>query len=93
VLAKSFARIHLANLINFGILPLVFENPADYDSIDEMDELSIENLMDLKGNDHLTVKNLTKGLEYAAKAMIDEKDVPVLHAGGTLNHIKNMQNA
>ncbi|MCF0259449.1 MAG: aconitate hydratase [Erysipelotrichaceae bacterium] len=93
VLAKSFARIHLANLINFGILPLVFENPADYDTIDEMDELSIGNLMDLAGNDHLVVKNLTKGLEYPAAAMIDEKDVPVLHAGGTLNHIKNMQNA
>ncbi|MCF0245330.1 MAG: aconitate hydratase [Ileibacterium sp.] len=93
VLAKSFARIHLANLINFGILPIVFENPADYDSISEMDELVIENLMSLQGQDHLIVKNAATGQEYPVKAMIDAKDVPVLHAGGTLNHIKNMQKA
>ena len=42
VIAKSFARIHLANLINFGILPLVFKDKEDYDFIDEMDELMIE---------------------------------------------------
>ena len=48
VVVKSFARIHLANLINFGIVPLTFRNPEDYDRIDEGDNLEIE-IGDLKG--------------------------------------------
>lgn len=93
VLAKSFARIHLANLVNFGILPLVFDNPADYDTIDEMDSLEIPNLKDLETGTALKVINKTKGLEYPVTASIHEKDVPVLLAGGTLNYIRSMQNA
>ncbi len=91
VLAKSFARIHLANLINFGILPLVFENPADYDTIDEMDDLAFENLDILQANQPLVVKNLTKGLEYNLIPQFVEQDIPVLQAGGTLNYIRSMQ--
>ncbi len=91
VLAKSFARIHLANLINFGILPLVFENPADYDTIDEMDDLAFENLDTLQANQPLVVKNLTKGLEYNLIPQFVEQDIPVLQAGGTLNYIRSMQ--
>ncbi len=91
VLAKSFARIHLANLINFGILPLTFANPEDYDRIDEMDELRIPDLKSLENTTDLVVENLTKNESYPVKAMIYEKDVPVLQAGGTLNFIKAMQ--
>ena len=91
VLAKSFARIHLANLINFGILPLTFVNSDDYDRIDEMDELRIPNLKSLESTTDLVLENLTKGESYPVKAMIYEKDVPVLQAGGMLNYIKAMQ--
>lgn len=91
VLAKTFARIHLANLINFGILPLTFVNSDDYDRIDEMDELRIPNLKSLESTTDLVLENLTKGESYPVKAMIYEKDVPVLQAGGMLNYIKAMQ--
>lgn len=91
VIAKSFARIHLANLINFGILPLVFENPADYDTIDEMDELVFENLDALSADQPLIVHNQTKNLDYALVPQFVEKDIPVLQAGGTLNYIRSMQ--
>lgn len=91
VIAKSFARIHLANLINFGILPLVFENPADYDTIDEMDELVFENLDALNADQPLIVHNQTKNLDYALVPQFVQKDIPVLQAGGTLNYIRSMQ--
>lgn len=91
VLAKSFARIHLANLINFGILPLTFKNPEDYDRIDEMDELRIPDLASLENTRDLVVENLTKNESYPVTAMIYDQDVPVLKAGGTLNYIKAMQ--
>lgn len=92
VMAKSFARIHLANLINFGILPLVFENPEDYDTIEEMDDLAFENLDALQADQPLVVKNLTKGLEYNLIPQFSAQDIPVLQAGGTLNYIRSMQN-
>ncbi len=60
VLAKSFARIHKANLINNGILPLVFEKEEDYDSINEMDELIIENVLDQVEIGKIEVINKTK---------------------------------
>lgn len=91
VLAKSFARIHLANLINFGILPLTFVNEEDYDSIDEMDTLVLRDLDNLKGGSEIIVENKTKGQQYPVKVMISEEDVPVLQAGGMLNYIKSMQ--
>ncbi|MDE5759116.1 MAG: aconitate hydratase, partial [Allobaculum sp.] len=91
VMAKSFARIHLANLINFGILPLVFENPEDYDTIEEMDDLAFENLDALQADQPLVVKNLTKGLEYNLIPQFSAQDIPVLQAGGTLNYIRSMQ--
>lgn len=91
VLAKSFARIHLANLINFGILPFVFETPADYDSIDEMDELEFSGLDQLDANKPATVINKTKGLEYRLIPQFKEQDIPVLKAGGMLNYIRGLQ--
>lgn len=90
VLAKSFARIHLANLINFGILPLTFVNPQDYDRIDEMDELRLSGLRELKPG-VMQIENVSKGEFYPVQVMIHEKDVPVLQAGGMLNYIKQNQ--
>lgn len=60
VIAKSFARIHLANLVNFGIVPFTFVNEADYDGIDEGDVLKIANLHELQPGKNMTVVNTTK---------------------------------
>lgn len=92
VIAKSFARIHLANLINFGILPLTFKNPNDYDTIDEMDELEFKNLKQLDPTKPFVIMNITKNLEYELNCQFDVHDVPTLQAGGTLNFIRKMQN-
>ena len=91
VLAKSFARIHLANLVNFGLLPLVFDDKSDYDKIDEMDELKIENVDSLYNSFDLTIENVTKKETYKVHAPISKEDVEILMAGGALNYIRNQQ--
>ena len=91
VLAKSFARIHLANLVNFGLLPLVFDDKSDYDKIDEMDELKIENVDSLYNSFDLTIENVTKKETYKVHAPISKEDVEILMAGGALNYIRSQQ--
>lgn len=90
VMAKSFARIHKANLINFGIIPLTFGNPADYDDIDEMDVLAIEDTTQA-ATGKVSVKNVTKGTEYVMDCDITDDDFVLLQHGGALNYIKNSQ--
>lgn len=91
VLTKSFARIHLANLINFGLLPLVFCDKTDYDKIDEMDELRIENVNSLYESLDLTVINVTKNQKYKVHSPLNKEDIDILMAGGALNYIRNQQ--
>lgn len=91
VLAKSFARIHLANLVNFGLLPLVFDDKSNYDKIDEMDELKIENVDSFYNSFDLTIENVTKKETYKVHAPISKEDVEILMAGGALNYIRNQQ--
>ena len=91
VLAKSFARIHLANLINFGILPMTFKNKEDYDKIDEMDELKIENVRSLYDSLELKVQNVTKSQSYLVECPLSQEDIDILMAGGALNYIRNQQ--
>ena len=91
VLTKSFARIHLANLVNFGLLPIVFVYKADYDKIDEMDELKIENVKSLYNSFDLIVENVTKKQRYKVHAPISKEDIDILMAGGALNYIRNQQ--
>ncbi len=89
VLAKSFARIHMANLINSGILPLVFKNEADYDDIAMGDELCIENApAQIAAGEEITVKNLTKGTEYVTILTASDRQKEMLYAGGLINFIK-----
>lgn len=90
VMAKSFARIHKANLINFGIIPLTFGNPADYDDINEMDVLVIEDTTQA-ATGKVSVKNVTKGTEYVMDCDITDDDFVLLQHGGALNFIKNSQ--
>lgn len=89
VLAKSFARIHMANLINSGILPLVFKNEKDYDEIAMYDELCIENApAQIAAGEEITVKNLTKGTEYVTILTASDRQKEMLYAGGLINFIK-----
>ncbi len=89
VVAKSFARIHMANLVNSGILPLVFENEGDYDGIDQGDELVIKNVREqIKNSDFVEVKNVTKGTSFLTKLELSDRLIDVVLAGGLLNFTK-----
>lgn len=89
VLAKSFARIHRSNLINSGILPLVFKNPADYDTFELGDELVIENAPQQVTQDTIEVKNLTKDLLYKTKPNFSDLEQTMILKGGKINAIKD----
>ena len=92
VFAKSFARIHKANLINKGIIPLVFGDLNDYDKIGEMDELIIENALDQVNNSEVIVKNKTRNEEYKMLLEITERQRNMIKLGGLLNLVKNKKN-
>ncbi|MCX7829072.1 MAG: aconitate hydratase [Thermanaerothrix sp.] len=87
VLAKSFARIHLANLVNFGILPIAFEDPSDYERIDQTDRLEIQSRSVAPGR-VFEVLNLTKGASIPCVTPVSAEDLKVIRAGGRLNHVK-----
>lgn len=87
VITKSFARIHLANLINFGIVPLTFKDPSDYDSIDQGDVLEVF-IGDLRGDVKLV--NKTKGNEMQLEHTLSELDSKILKTGGKLPWIKKV---
>ena len=88
VIAKSFARIHKANLINNGIVPVEFKNEADYDSIDLVDDLKMENIQEALELGVVKVKNLTKGTEFEVTVDLTEKEIAVIREGGRLNYVK-----
>lgn len=88
VLAKSFARIHRSNLINSGILPLVFENPADYDELSLGQELVIENAVEQIKNSIITIKNIQNQKEYKAITNFSNLEIEMILAGGKINQIK-----
>ncbi len=89
VIAKSIERIHSANLINFGILPLIFVDPADYDRIEPGDTLEIANVRDkLEKNEPLVVLNRTRRLEFAVEHGLSKLQRETILAGGKLNHVK-----
>jgi len=90
VIAKSFERIHSANLINFGIIPLTFKTECDYDEIDSGDEIQIPNIRKvLSENEPLIIKNLTKGKDFEVNYELSERQRNILLAGGMLSYIKN----
>jgi aconitate hydratase len=91
VIAKSFARIHKANLINSGILPLVFENPEDYDRISLLDDLIIENAPE-QVKTGLVVAKGGKGAEYQLLLEASENERAMLLQGGKINMIRNEHN-
>lgn len=89
VITKSFARIHCANLINAGILPLNFANPSDYDKITEGDELSLEGIKNaIISSSPAVLKNLTTGESYELKYDLSDRQKDIILAGGLLNYTK-----
>ena len=92
VITKSFARIHVANLVNAGILPFTFANEEDYDKIDQMDELSLPNIKDaIENNKPVVLKNLTKGEEYHLDSShLSARQRAMLVCGGLLDYTREM---
>ncbi|MBQ2614548.1 MAG: aconitate hydratase [Clostridia bacterium] len=89
VIVKSFARIHMANLINAGILPMTFVNEADYDRIDQMDELVIENVIaQIQAGNTVKVTNKTKGFDFVVSVDLSDRQKEMLIAGGLLNYTR-----
>ncbi len=89
VIVKSFARIHRANLVNFGLLPLIFVNPSDYDKISLGDKLKLENLREtIKNSKSVKIKNVTKNIEFTVKHDMTPREVDIMLAGGLLNFTK-----
>jgi aconitate hydratase len=90
VIVKSFARIHVANLINAGILPLTFENESDYDRIELGDALSLPNIRDcVQNGTPIVLQNLTKNESYALCNAFSKRQIELLLAGGLLDYTRN----
>ena len=90
VITKSFARIHCANLINAGILPLNFANADDYDKISQGDELSLKGIKNaIINNEPAVLVNLTTGEEYELKYDLSQRQKDIILAGGLLNYTKS----
>ena len=90
VIAKSFARIHCANLINAGIMPFTFENPDDYDKIDKDDILALNGIRSaIKDGGKVVLENVTKGEKYALSYDYSDRQTAMILDGGLLNYTKN----
>lgn len=90
VITKSFARIHVANLVNAGILPFTFANEADYDHIDQMDQLELADIRTaMENNTPVVLKNLTKNEEYPLDAShLSARQRAMLLCGGLLDYTR-----
>ena len=88
VVAKSFARIHAANLINAGILPLTFANPEDYDKLEQDDELALVNVFEGMETGAITLVDKTKGVEIPLVCAFTERQLAILRAGGLLPYTR-----
>ncbi|MCQ2450537.1 MAG: aconitate hydratase [Clostridia bacterium] len=88
VITKSFARIHVANLINAGIMPLTFKNPDDYDTLNQGDKLSLTDIYNGMDKGEITLKNETNGKEITLVCNFTERQKAILKAGGLLAYTK-----
>ncbi len=92
VIAKSLARIHAANLINAGIMPLTFADPEDYEKLEQGDMLSISGIFAGMETGEMILKDETKGTEIKLSCSFTERQKAILKAGGLLEYTKNGQN-
>jgi aconitate hydratase len=89
IIAKSYARIHRSNLINFGILPLTFKDEKDYERIEQGNQLRIEKIRDrLQANGSLTIQNVTQGSAFEVSHGLNQREIEMLLAGGLLNYTR-----
>ena len=88
VIAKGFARIHWQNLVNFGVLPLVFADPADYDALEPDDHLRLQGLRELGSSRELRVENTTRSKSFRVRHDLSPRQVEVLAQGGLINWMK-----
>jgi len=95
VIAKTMERIHKANLINFCLVPIEFADPADYDKVNEGDELQIDNLRQAveSGSDEIKIVNKTSSSEFVGKLELSKRDREVLLTGGLLSYVSKKANA
>lgn len=92
VIAKSFARIHFNNLINFGIIPLIFKNKDDYEKIEKGDALKIENIKNILRNNREVIVNVqNKNMEIATIIDLSKRIRSILLAGGLLNYVEKIK--
>jgi aconitate hydratase len=91
VLAKSIERIHAANLINFGIVPLLFENPSDYEAVVQGDELQAASLRAAvkNGDEHAVLRNVSRGSDIPVRLNLTARQRLIILAGGLLNFTKD----
>lgn len=88
VITKSFARIHVANLINAGIMPLTFKNPDDYDKLNQSDKLTLTDVFAGMDSGEITLKDETTGVEIPLVCSFTERQKSILKAGGLLEYTK-----
>ncbi len=88
VIAKSIARIHKGNLVNHGIIPMLFADPADYDRIEQGDDLAFENLLDQIPTRRVQVTDKTKGFTFEVKLDLTDNEIEVVLSGGQLSYLK-----
>lgn len=92
VITKSFARIHVANLINAGIMPLTFKNSDDYDKLNQGDKLTLTDVFDGMDKGEITLRDETTGESFALSCAFTERQKAILKAGGLLEYTKNGEN-
>jgi aconitate hydratase len=88
VLAKSFARIHMQNLVNFGLLPLIFVRDEDYDQIRAGDRLALGQIREQLANGAVAVRNITQDTVYPVTHGLSKRQIEIVLAGGLLNYVK-----
>ena len=92
VITKSFARIHVANLINAGIMPLTFKNPEDYDKLNQGDKLTLTDVFSGMDKGEITLKDETTGESFPLSCSFTVRQKAILKAGGLLEYTKNGEN-
>ena len=89
VIAKSMARIHKNNLVNHGVVPLIFADPADYTCFDMFDELRIENFHQGLRQRRVLLNNVTKNRQIALSVDLTDREIEIVIDGGQLRHVAN----
>ena len=88
VITKSIARIHKGNLVNHGIIPMIFEDPDDYDRIEKGDELEVNGLLDQMQTKVVEIRNVTKNVTFKARLELSDSELEVISCGGQLRDLK-----